>query len=331
MEKVLYGLFRCHVLGMLLFLRFGAFMNHELDLCSLIEDFGSEEKCRTYLEKLRWPKGIACPECKSKKISRIITRNQFDCDDCRYQFSATANTIFHDTHLPLWKWFLATYLLCESRKGMSANQIKRMLKVTYKTAWYLCHRIRHAMLETERARLDGVVEMDETYVGGVKRGGRGPHASDKEIVIGIRKRNGDLRMFHVQNTKAATLAKYIRENISEDVEVIITDDWVGYPKAMIKAGFTGRRHKTINHSGHVYVMGNIHTNTVESAFSLLKRGIMGTWHKISAKHLASYLEEMSFRFNNRKNPYLFRDTMLKLIDSPNLEYKHLTAKVQDAA
>jgi hypothetical protein len=146
-----------------------------------------------------------------------------------------------------------------------------------------------------------------------------------------RERGGELRFFHVKNTKAATLAKYIRENISHDADVIITDDWVGYPKAMMQAGFRGGRHKTINHSGHVYVVGDIYTNTVENAFSLLKRGIMGTWHKISAKHLPAYLDEMSFRFNNRKNPYLFRDTMLKLIDSPNLEYKQLTAKLQDAA
>jgi transposase-like protein len=306
-------------------------MSHELDLCSLIEDFGSEDKCRAYIEKLRWPKGITCPSCKSDKISRIIKRNQFDCDACRYQFSATAGTIFHDTHLPLWKWFLATYLLCESRKGMSANQMKRQLAISYKTAWYLCHRIRKAMLETDQAKLGGTVEMDETYIGGYKRGGRGPHASEKEIVVGIRKRNGDLRLFHVRDTKSATLAKYIRENVREDVDVIITDDWVGYPRAMMKAGLHGDQHKTINHSGHVYVMGNIHTNTVESAFSLLKRGIVGTWHKVSAKHLPAYLDEMCFRFNNRKNEFLFRDTMLKLIGSPNLEYKHLTAKVEDAA
>jgi transposase-like protein len=306
-------------------------MKEVMNLVELIKDFTDESKCRTYLERLRWPKGIECLECGSRRVYRILKRNQFVCDACSHQFSVTAKTIFHDTHLPLWKWFLATYLLCESRKGMSANQMKRQLDVSYKTAWYLCHRIRHAMIETGKPRLDGVVEMDETYVGGYKRGGRGPHASEKEIVIGIRKRNGDLRLFHTKDTKSATLAQFIRENISENVDVIITDDWVGYPKAMIKAGFTGKRHKTINHSGHVYVSGNVHTNTVESAFSLLKRGIMGTWHKLSVKHLASYLDEMCFRFNNRENPFLFRDTMLKLIGSPNLEYKELTAKVEAAA
>ena len=327
MEQVLYRFVRSHVLRVLLnFLCHGASMKQlakpkELDLCTLIDKFGSEEKCRAYLEALRWPTGIYCPSCYHQKISRIVERHQFDCDSCRYQFSATAGTIFHDTHLPLWKWFLATYLLCESRKGMSANQMKRMLKVTYKTAWYLCHRIRAAMLETGRAKLTGTVEVDETYVGGKKIGfGQKQAKAMKEVVIGIRQRNGELRFFHAEDAKTGTLAKYIRENISDDVDVVMTDDAPAYDKAV-----GNRKHKTINHSAKVYVMGNIHTNTVESAFSLLKRGIMGTWHKVSAKHLAAYLDEMTFRFNNRKNPFLFRDTMMKLIHSDNVEYKKLTA------
>jgi transposase-like protein len=298
----------------------------ELDLCTLIEHFGDETKCRAYIERLRWPKGITCPSCKSDKISRIIKRNQFDCDACRYQFSATAGTIFHDTHLPLWKWFLATYLLCESRKGMSANQMKRQLKISYKTAWYLCHRIRAAMLETAQEKLGGTVEIDETYVGGKAR--RWRPRSDKSVVIGIHQRNGDLRMIRAKDAKSATVRQIIDANIGGHVEVIMTDESAIYPWALdeLKRGV----HKTINHTRE-YAHGDIHTNTVESAFSLLKRGIVGTWHKVSAKHLPAYLDEMCFRFNNRKNDFLFRDTMLKLIASPNLEYKHLTAKVQDAA
>ncbi|HKW89545.1 MAG TPA: IS1595 family transposase [Candidatus Acidoferrales bacterium] len=236
----------------------------------------------------------------------------------------TAGTIFHDSHLSLWKWFLATYLLTESKKGMSACQIQRMLKTTYKTSWYLCHRIRAAMLETGKAKLDGVVEIDETYIGGKQRGlGKRRGMDNKETVIGIRKRNGDLRFFHAKDARSATLAQFIRENVSENVDVIITDEWPAYPDAMRRTGMT--RHKTIKHKSHVYVVGDVHTDTVESAFSLLKRGIMGTWHRVSVKHLPAYLDEMCFRFNNRKNPYLLRDTILKLIGSPNLEYKKLTA------
>ena len=166
--------------------------------------------------------------------------------------------------------------------------------------------------------------MDETYIGG-KMHGRGAQgrSKQKEVVIGIRQRGGDLRFFHAQDVKAGTLAKYIKENISEDVDVIMTDDFSSYPFAMQRAKVDQEKHQAIKHSSHVYVEGNLHTNTVESAFSLLKRGILGTWHKVSAKHLAAYLDEMTWRFNNRKNPFLFRDTMLKLINSDNLEYKTL--------
>ena len=299
--------------------------NEAIDLTDLIARYGDDQKCRTYLEHLRWKDGIHCPKCNSDKISSILKRDQFDCDSCRYQFSVTAGTIFHDTHLPLTKWFLAVYLICQSRKGMSANQLKRMLGINYRTAWYLSHRIRHAMVEAEPIeKLDGTCEVDETYVGGKKIGwgvGRGKRA--KEVVIGIRERGGQLRFFHAEDAKSGTLAKYIQENVSGDVDVIVTDEFSAYPDAMRRTGMTAK-HKTIQHRDRVYVQGDIHTNTVESAFSLLKRGIMGTWHKISAKHLPAYLDEMTWRFNNRKNPFLFRDTMLKLIASDNLEYKQLT-------
>ena len=206
---------------------------------------------------------------------------------------------------------MATLLLCEAKKGMSAHQLKRTIwglhKGSYKTAWYLCYRIRAAMKEADRPMLDGTVEMDETYVGGKQRSGRGWNTPDnnKEIVIGIRQRGGELRFFHAEDAKSGTLAKYIQENISTDVEVMVTDEMPAYPKAMIGAGVHGSKHKTIRHRDKVYVDGDIHTNTVESAFSLLKRGIVGSWHKISAKHLPAYLDEMTFRFNRRKNANLF--------------------------
>ncbi|HXX18378.1 MAG TPA: IS1595 family transposase [Candidatus Acidoferrum sp.] len=298
-------------------------LDMNMNLVEMINGFGDEAKCRAYLEKLRWPDGVVCPHCKATKIYRLVKRDQFLCASCEYQFSVTVDTIFHDTHLPLVTWFLATVLLCEAKKGMSACQIQRSLGIkTYKTAWYLCHRIRAAMLETGKPKLGGTVEMDETYVGG-KHKGYGKHRGmeNKEIVVGIRKRNGELRMFHTKNAKSASLAKYISENIAEDVDVIITDEWPAYPDAMRRTGM--KRHKTIQHKSRIYVDGETHTNTVENAFSLLKRGLMGTWHHVSVRHLPAYLDEMCFRFNNRKNPYLFRDTILKLIASPNLEYKRL--------
>ncbi len=301
-------------------------MDEQMNLVELIGDFADEKKCRAYLEGLRWPDGVRCPSCKSEKVYRILKRDQFVCDSCCYQFSVTAGTIFHDTHLPLWKWFLATYLLYESRKGMSANQMSQMLKISYKTSWYLCHRIRAAMLETAPEKLDGVVEIDETFIRGKPRHGR--RRPKRQIVIGIRQRKGDLRLIRAENLKSSTIRNIIKQNVGSHVEVIMTDESAIYPWALNK--MQKKLHKTICHAKE-YVAGDVHTNTVESAFSLLKRGIVGTWHKVSAKHLPAYLDEMCFRFNNRKNPFLFRDTILKLIASPNVEYKQLTSKVRDAA
>jgi hypothetical protein len=302
-----------------------------MTLPDVVELFDTDEKCRELLERLRWPNGPECPRCHTQILARLDARLLY-CKECDYQFSVTVGSIFHDSHLPLTKWFMVTLLLCEAKKGMSANQIRRTIwgehRGSYKTAWYLCHRIRAAMKEVERPMLDGTVEMDETYVGGKQLcGTRGWNTSDsnKEIVIGLRQRGGELRFFHASDVKSGTLAKYIRENVSTDVDVMVTDEMPAYPKAMVGAGVHGSKHKTIRHKSKVYVDGDIHTNTVESAFSLLKRGIMGSWHKISAKHLPAYLDEMTFRFNRRKNANLFLDTLRHMVTSPVLTFEKLTA------
>lgn len=297
-----------------------------MNLLELNSQLSDEAKCRELLKRLRWPAGVECPRCKSKTISRLFTQSKFECADCQYQFSVTAGTVFNDSHLPLEKWFLATYLITESRKGMSANQLKRMLGVSYKTAWYLCHRIRSAMLETEKGLLDGIVEIDEAYIGGKPR--RGRPRLEKEVVIGIRKRNGELRLIRASDAKASTIRKIISEHVSEDVEVIMTDESAIYPWALSKE--QKGLHKTINHSRE-YVVGDVHTNTVESAFSLLKRGIIGTWHKVSAKHLPAYLDEMMFRFNRRKRSDLFIDTLRHMVTAPVLTFEKLTAEKETAA
>jgi transposase-like protein len=301
-------------------------MTNSVNLCTLIEQFGDDAKCREYLEALRWRGGLECPRCAHEEATKIAKREQWYCIACHYNFSVTAGTIFNDSHLPLTKWFLATYLLCESRKGMSANQLSRTLGMSYKTAWYLCHRIRAAMKEVDPEPLDGVIEMDETFVGGKMRGkGVWAGKNAKEVVVGIKQRGGELRFFHAEDVKAGTLAKYIKENVSDDVHVIMTDEFLSYPFALDRAGQSREKHKTVKHKAGVYVDGDITTNGIESAFSLLKRGIVGSWHKVSAKHLPAYLDEMTFRFNNRNNPFLFRDTLMKLIEAPVLEYKKLTA------
>jgi transposase-like protein len=294
-----------------------------MNLADLTTKFSTDERCREMLRRLRWPVGVECPRCKQAAIELETNKELFYCKDCDYQFTVTAGTIFNDSHLPLTKWFMATLLLCEAKKGMSACQVQRTIGVSYKTAWYLCHRIRAAMVEADKPMLDGKIEMDETYVGGKSHKSGRP--KDKEIVIGIRQRNGELRLFHSKDIKAETMAKYIRENVSEDVDVIFTDDYPSYPSAMKRAGVPSRKHKTINHTKEIYVMGDIHTNTVESAFSLFKRGVRGTWHHISAKHLAAYLEEMSFRFNRRKNADLFLDTLRHMVTAAVLTFEELTA------
>ena len=299
-----------------------------MTLIDLTVAFNSDERCRELLERLRWPDGPACPRCNDTTPVRLASTNNrlLYCRKCDYQFSVTTGTIFHDSHLPLIKWFTTALLMCEAKKGISALQIKHTVGMAYKTAWYLCHRIRKAMTEVNREPLKGTVEMDETYVGGKHlRHGQAEKFNNKEIVVGIRQRSGELRFFHAEDAKSGTLAQYIKEHISEDVDVVVTDELPSYPKAMIEAGVHGSRHKTIRHKDHVYVDGNIHTNTVESAFSLLKRGIVGSWHKVSAKHLAAYLEEMTFRFNRRNRSDLFIDTLRHMVTADPLTFEDLTA------
>jgi transposase-like protein len=292
--------------------------------------FSTDDRCRELLERLRWPEGVTCPRCKDRRISRMKEYARYQCSACQYQFTVTSGTIFHDSHLALPLWFLAVLLICEAKKGMSAMQLRRTLwgehKGSYKTAWYLCHRIRAAMATAEKPMLDGTVEMDETYIGGKVRGqGAGRAKKAKEIVIGIKQRGGHLRFFRAEDVKAGTLAQYIKENVSADVDVIMTDEYPVYPWAMTKAGIHPAKHQTINHRDGVYVDGDVTTNGIESAFSLLKRGIIGSWHKVSAKHLPAYLEEMTFRFNRRGRSDLFVDTLRHMVTADPLTFENLTA------
>jgi transposase-like protein len=297
-----------------------------MNLVDVNRMFPTDEKCREILTKLRWPEGVRCPRCKMDAIELETEKTLYYCKDCDYQFTVTAGTIFNDSHLPLTKWFIAILLLCEAKKGMSACQIQRTLGLgSYKTAWYLCHRIRAAMIEVNKPMLDGKVEMDETFVGGKNWWqGRAAKNDNKEVVIGIRQRGGDLRFFHAKDAKSGTLEKYIRENISEDVDILYTDDWGAYKSAAKHIRKDGR-HKTIRHKLRIYAKGDIYTNTVESAFSLLKRGIVGSWHRVSAKHLQAYCEEMAFRFNRRDKSDLFVDTLRHMVTAPILTFEKLTA------
>jgi transposase-like protein len=293
----------------------------EMNLVKLVERFRSEDDCRDYLEELRWPDGITCPRCGGKIISRIQKRHQFDCDSCRYQFSVTAGTIFHDTHLPLWKWFAAVYLIVESKKGISANQLRRTLGTTYRTAWHLCHRVRAAMNEVDAQLLKGIVEADETFVGGKVEGmGRG-YKDNKTVVVGAVQRGGTIRLQVVKGRDRETLQGFIRENVAGDTKAVYTDELPSY----LGIADSNTEHETVKHGDKEYVRGDVHVNSVENIWSLLKRSIIGSYHQVSAKHLDAYLDELEFRFNNRENPYMFRDAMLKLLLAETLPYAKLIA------
>ncbi len=300
-------------------------MKQDMNLVALVEQFGSETKCRAYLETLRWPEGAVCPRCGSKSVSGIEKRQQFDCNSCRYQFSATSGTIFHDSHLPLWKWFLTTYMMVESKKGISANQIKRTLNVSYKTAWYLCHRIRAAMTEMKPELLGGTVEADETYVGGKVRGKGRHYMGNKIMVMGVVERGGKVRLTSGGKDEKDIYRElahaFLRRHLRPDTARLITDEHPAYKKFADE----DTRHDVVNHELE-WVNGDVHTNTVESVWSLLKRSIIGSYHKISTKHLDAYLDELEWRFNNRRNPYLFRETLRKLVSAANLPYKNLIAE-----
>ena len=296
----------------------------DMNLVELVEKFADNEKCRAYIEALRWPNGAKCPRCQSEKVYNILKRDQFVCDSCKYQFSATAGTIFHDSHLPLWKWFLAAYLMAESKKGMSANQLKRTLAVSYKTAWYLCHRIRKAMQEVNPPKLRGTVELDETWVGGKRHWQARTYLRNKTMVLGAIQRGGPLRVRAEKRSKNPSqqiVREWIDETTAPDTERLITDDHPAY----FGIQDHDTKHEAVDHSAREYVRGDVYTNSIENAWSLFKRSVIGSYHKVSEKHLDAYLDEFEWRFNNRKNPYLFRDAILKLIASSNLKYKKLTA------
>jgi len=293
----------------------------ETNLINLIEHYSNEDKCRKYLEALKWPEGTKCPRCGSEKISRITKRDQFDCDACRYQFSVTAGSIFHDSHLPLWKWFLTVYLMTESKKGISANQLKRSLAISYKTAWYLCHRIRKAIEEvSDKPKLNGIVEVDETYVGGKYDKRRKRQPWEKQPVIGLLERNGKFEARKIPTPSKQILVGIVRDRVSNKATVM-TDELPAY-KSLNKTF----NHESVNHRAEEWVRGDVHTNGTESAWSLFKRSIVGSYHQISNKHMDAYLDEFEWRFNGRDNKYLFRDTLIKLLNSPKLEFKELIKK-----
>ena len=292
-----------------------------LNLVTLLDRYNTDDRCRDALEAIRWPSGVACIRCGDTDVSEITTRNVWACASYDYRFSVTAGTIMHRSHLPLRKWFLAIYLMCESKKGMSANQLKRSLGVQYKTAWHLCHRIRKAMGNDPFTgpTLVGVVEMDQTLIGGKAKGK--DWRENKTWVAGAIERGGKVRIERIPNIKKGTIHDFVKRNISDEADAIYTDEL----RSHVGLETDTRRHESVNHSAEEWVVGDVHTNSVEGVWSLFKRSIVGSFHKMSVKHMDRYLEELEWRFNNRDNPYIFRDALRRIMRTDPLEYRALVA------
>jgi len=300
-------------------------------LVPFLQKFGTDAACREYLEARRWPTGPECGHCESPKVYKLTGKTTraglYKCAVCRKPFTCTMGTIFEGSHIPLPKWFAAVYLMCSSKKGISAHQLHRTLKLTYKTAWFMCHRIRHAMKNPKFTRtLTGTIEADETYVGGKPRhrAPRGIHKSGrgtaKTPVMAIIQRDGPATAFIVKDVKAPTLRGAIIARVYPDA-TINTDQFCSYKN--IGRHFAGG-HQTVNHSAGEYVNGDAHVNTAESFFALLKRGIHGTFHHTSKKHLHRYAGEFSFRWTNRKVKDGSRtETALDGIEGVRLMYRTL--------
>ena len=282
----------------------------------------TDEECRQFLVQQRWPEGVICPKCGHNEVYNIKRQNKsknkvqhlFKCKKCRRQFTATVGTIFEDSHIPLNKWFAAIYLMCASKKGISAHQLHRQLDITYKSAWFMCHRVREAMKEKGFTLLKGTVEADETYIGGKKRGHwvwkeraqyevqlglrpKSPHPRiNKEVVFGIKERDGRVRTVHVKNKKvtAKQMQAIVKKNVDVENAHLMTDANSAY--RLIKDILP---HDMIRHE-ESYVDGDIHTQGIEGYWSLLKRGLYGVFHHVDAEYLEQYLNEFEYRFNRRK-------------------------------
>lgn len=293
----------------------------------------TEGEARNILEDIRWPKGPICPHCQSKDITRIkgkakkVRDGLIQCNGCRKQFTVTLGTVMQGSHITLRQWVQAFHSMGSHKKGVSALQLQRNLGLhSYNSAWHLAHRIRAAMQSDPVASaLKGVVEVDETYIGGKSQGGkRGRGAERKTPVIALVERGGRIHSRPIERVNAKTLKGAIREMVDRD-STIMTDEWVAYQG--IGKEFKGG-HKIVNHGHKEYVNGEASTNSAESYFALLKRGIHGTFHHISTTHLRRYCDEFSFRWDNRKVSDGDRATeAIRGIVGKSLSYRSLVGRV----
>ncbi len=295
-------------------------MQEMTNLIEFYNRFNDEQTCRDYLEKARWGDKITCPHCGIiGNAYKYKDGRLFKCKDCRKQFTVRVGTIFEDSKLPLQKWFLAIYLATSLKKGISSIQLSKYLGITQKTAWFMLHRIRHAVETNNYDKpLDGDVEMDETYIGGkttVKK-----KFDNKTPVVGAVERKGRVVAKVTDDASSTTLQSVIRERVPADAN-LYTDDWKGYHRAS-RLVFM---HRAVNHSKKQWAVGQAHTNTIEGFWAHLKRGIDGIYHHVSPKHLQRYCDEYQYRYNTREmsDGERFNDYFASI--HTRLEYKELLA------
>lgn len=305
-----------------------------MNLLNVCQKFATEDAALDYLVSARWPKGVRCLACDHDKVYRIATKGKtgkpcrlYECAECKLHFSATTGTLFHDSHLPLQKWFMAMALMAEAKKGISALQVSRHIGVQYKTAWHLCHRIRKAMQEMDSMPIGGagkIVEIDEMFVGGKKlRKGVKAGKDAKIKVLGIAERNGNIHLQRIENTQAASIKPILDAKLSPETEKIITDSHPTYSWLL-----NSEKHVVTNHKQELETMGELSTKTIEGAFSLFKRGLIGSYHKMSKDHMDSYLGEFCWRFNRRHvQPEIFGQIATQLVTKKPLTYKTLTREI----
>jgi transposase-like protein len=277
-----------------------------MTMCDLTNPaFTDEDKAREVIEASRWPNGATCPNCGlSETVSKLGGKSMgpgwYHCRQCREKFTIRTGTLYERSHIPLHKWLLATHLLTSSKKGMSAHQLWRMLGFgSYRTAWFMAHRIRESMSDASHSPIGGassVIEADESYVGGKAKNRAYKPEPKKHIVMTLIERGGKARSFHIKNATAKTLRE-TAVKVASRKSYLMTDENAAYTK--LGKEFSG--HGTVNHSANEYARlgGFIHVNNAENYFSIFKRGVIGTYHHISEQHLARYLAEFDFRYNNR--------------------------------